>query len=74
MPRPRLSSGQVRCGNCGYTWFPDATKWRNHSLSHNHKVLHCPTCNSNVRLDGEMLKEILKRSLFVKRLRDVGKA
>jgi hypothetical protein len=69
----QIRKGSVACKACGYTWYPDASRWRNTSLSNGGKVLHCPACNATNRLDKLKLKEILRLAAFRKRLIELGK-
>jgi DNA-directed RNA polymerase subunit RPC12/RpoP len=70
----KTRDGEISCSNCGYRWFPNANRWRNTNLSHNHKVVICPACNKKIPLTRIKLRQVIKRSAFVKRVRELGKA
>lgn len=65
--------GEVVCRNCDYRWFPDASRWRNISLSNGGKVLYCPACAVKNRIDKRKLSEIVKHTELVQELRKIGR-
>ena len=67
------SEGEVVCRNCDYRWFPDASRWRNISLSNGGKVLYCPACAVKNRVDKRKLSEIVKHTELVQELRKIGR-
>jgi hypothetical protein len=65
--------GEVTCRNCDYRWFPDATRWRNVSLSNGDKVLYCPACAVKNRVSKEKLKQIIAHTDTMGEMRKIGR-
>jgi ribosomal protein L37E len=62
-PRRGLTKMQLVCRACGWKWYPDPKKWRNHSNMLSERVLKCPSCGVPNRIRKEDVKKIWKHNL-----------